>query len=94
VSPDCIDLITEPLPGDRVALRWTDPARREVCEAVFELDQLAAMERGEVVHNPPSIERTNLDDAIASLEARQEGIEVRKADLLDRYPDLGEEGSQ
>lgn len=72
---------TELLDGDRVAVRWTDVERREVCEAVFGLDQLAQMERGEVVHNPPPIRRTSLDDEIASLRARQSQIEARMRDL-------------
>jgi hypothetical protein len=89
-----LDVQQELLPGDRVRLRWTDAIAGQLCEATYTLDELAAMQRGEVIADPAPVERVDLDAAISALEARQEGLDVRRRDLLDQHPELGEEGSQ
>lgn len=86
-----LDVQQELLPGDRVRLRWTDAIAGDLCEATLDLDQLAAMQRGDRIENPPLIQRTHLDTAIAALEARNEGIDVRRRELLDQHPELGGE---
>jgi hypothetical protein len=83
-----IDLKRELLPGDLVRYTWTDARTRELCEVTFTLDELAAMQRGEVVARPAPIERENLDEAIAALRARQDQIRAHRDELRRRHPGI------
>jgi hypothetical protein len=83
-------IVREHLPDDRVLFRWTDVERAEVCEVTFELDELAAMERREVISDPSPVRRWPLGDAIAATESRLEGLRHRRDQLRRNFPELEE----
>lgn len=89
-------VVQEPLPDDRVAIRWTELGTRaddaELCEVVFSLDELAAMERGEVVFDPAPITRQPLDEAIAETQARLKDLEEWRDAAVHTWPELKSQG--
>jgi hypothetical protein len=93
MGADMLDLVREQVGDDQVRFRWTDASGQvaEVVEATWTLDELAAMERGELVPHPDEFARQPLAEALADARAERASILRRRAATLARHPGIDSE---
>lgn len=90
------DPIFEPVDGDHVLVRWTEPGERVedamLCEGVWTLEEMAAAQRGEADLDIAPIREWPLAEVTATAKARLEGIRTRRDELVNEFPGLKSRG--
>jgi hypothetical protein len=81
----------EPVDGDRVRVRWTEftcPEDAMLCEGVWDVDALAAAQRGEADLDLGPVREWPLAEVLATAEAQLEGVCARRDAMVNQYPEL------
>jgi hypothetical protein len=84
--------VFKPVDGDRVKVTWTElgarPESAMLCEAVWDVDELAAAQRGDADLDLAPIREWPLADRLAALRAERDQLTARRDALVDQYPEL------
>ena len=79
--PEPGEVIYETVGEDRVKVRWVDERRFSLHEAIYTLEELGKIERGESIPNPAPLRSYSLTEQRAMIEARSDQIRARMKDL-------------